>query len=434
MPAPCRPIDTCRVCGESAWHLIHSFGEVPLANGFLDPAEPFDHEDLYPLDVQVCQNCWLMCLGQAIEPAAMFRDYVYVTSDSATMTSHMASIVEMCAERAELAEDDLVVEFGSNTGQQMQAFQRNGQLVIGVDPAQNLTEIAHRKGLDVRPDFFGRGSGADIAAADGPAQLVLGRQCFAHIEDVHNVLDGVTEVLSDRGVLAIEVPYLVDLLEDNQFDTIYHEHASYYSVATLTELFRRHDLVLFDAVRVGVHGGSIVVFAGRRAAGYVPGLGALELLNLEARLGLNTVEPYDAFAARIDHVTDEVQTLVRDLVTDGYTVACYGAPSKGCALLDVCGLGVEELAFASDTTQAKHGLLLPGSHIPVVSPEEGRLRQPDAYVLLAWNYAEEILRKEADFLAEGGSFIIPIPTPRVVLGDNARIATTQARSAVPAAA
>jgi C-methyltransferase len=409
-----RPVDRCRVCGQDDWLDVISFGSVPLANGFLDPAPRYEAEPTYPLDVVVCRRCWLMTLRHVVDPAALFRDYVYVSSDSDQIARHMRRIVGWCTDRAGLAPGDLVVEMGSNIGLQLALFQERGLRTVGVDPARDQARIANSRGITTVADFFGPDAARPIARDHGTAALVLGRQCFAHIADVHNVLDGVDALLAPDGTLVIEVPYLLDLLEQNQFDTIYHEHLSYLSVGTFSRLFEARGLRLVDVERADVHGGSIVVFAARAASGRRPTARVADVLALEERHGLSTERPYREFAGRARRVTAAVGGLVRDLVAGGKRVAGYGAPSKGCALLQACGLGPAEVEFCSDTTVGKHGKVLPGSHIPVVSPERARAQQPDYYLLLAWNYADEIIGKEREFLERGGRFIVPIPEPRVV--------------------
>jgi SAM-dependent methyltransferase len=409
-----RTIDTCRVCGADDWLEVYSFGSHPLANGFLEPAATLPYEPAYPLDVVVCRHCRLMSIRHEVRPDVMFSDYVYVTSESALIAGHMATIVEWAHERAGLTRGDLVVELGSNVGTQLTYFQRRGLRVFGVDPAANLIEIANAAGVPSRAAFFGRESAAGVAAEHGRAKFVLGRQCFAHIPDVHDVLDGVNEVIADDGVLAIEVPYLVDLLAENQFDTIFHEHVSYYSVSTLDRLFTGHGLRLIDVQRAPVHGGSIIVFATPQNSPVPTRDTVADILRQETALGLHTDRPYLQFAANTAEVIDHIRDLVRGLVAMGKRVAGYGAPSKGCALLQFCGLTSAEIEFISDTTKGKQGKLTPGTHVPVCSPEEARNNPPDYYLLLAWNYAEEIITNEHEFLAAGGRFVVPIPSPRVV--------------------
>ncbi|MEU9826046.1 class I SAM-dependent methyltransferase [Micromonospora chersina] len=406
-------VDRCRVCGRDDWLDVLSLGSTPLANGLLEPAAEYN-EPAYPVEVVVCRDCRLMSLRHVVNPEALFGHYVYVSSDSASIRNQMRRIVGWCTEKVGLTEGDLVVEMGSNIGTQLLMFQEAGFRTVGVDPARNLTRIANERGVETVADFFGPDVTAPLARQHGEAMLVLGRQCFAHIDDVHNILKGVDTVLAPEGALVIEVPYLVDLLDDNQFDTIYHEHLSYFSVGTLQRLFALHGLRLIDVERADVHGGSVIVFAARNTGSRQPAPAVAEILALEAARELQTDEPYLRLAERARHVTTEVHRIVRDLVAAGKRVACYGAPSKGNALLMAAGLTSSEIEFCSDTTTLKQGKVLPGSHIPVCSPEEAADRHPDYYLLLAWNYADEIVAKEREFLERGGKFIVPIPEPRVV--------------------
>jgi len=343
-----------------------------------------------------------------------------VSQDSEGLTRHMRHIVDWSVGKLGLKPGDLVVELGSNIGSQLALFAERGLRVVGVDPAQNLAEVANARGIETIADFFGPAVSGTIARDNGEAALVLGRQCFAHIDDVHHVLNGVESVLAADGLLVIEVPYLVDLLDENQFDTIFHEHLSYYSVGTLSVLFQAHGLQVVDVRRAPVHGGSIVVFASRVAAGRQPEPAVGEMLALEEQYGLRTERPYLELAERTQRVTSGIRDLVRDLVAEGKRVAGYGAPSKGCTLLQMCGLDSADLEFCSDTTPLKHGKVLPGTHIPVWSPEQAQADPPDYYLLLAWNYAQDIIGKEQAFLDRGGRFIVPIPEPRIVSAQEAQ--------------
>ncbi|MFI9203878.1 class I SAM-dependent methyltransferase [Streptomyces sp. NPDC053048] len=421
MQGEVKRVAACRVCGADDWIEVISFGAMPPANGFLEPAgeDGLPAEPAHPTDVVLCRACRLMCLRHVVDPETLFRDYVYVSSDSEQMRRHMRRIVELGIHAGELADGDLVVELGSNVGTQLGFFQEAGLRVVGVDPAANLAARANARGIETHPAFFGPEPAARIAHDKGRARLVLGRQCFAHIDDVHNVLKGVGEVLAPEGALIIEVPYLVDLLDHNQFDTIYHEHLSYFSLTTLGRLFAAHGLRITDVERVAVHGGSIAVVATPESAARPPQPSVAALLDLEHGRGLHTERPYLEFADRVRALTRAIGETVRELAAGGATVAGYGAPSKGSALLLMCGLGPREVRFCGDTTPMKHGKLLPGTHIPVCSPEEAAAREPDYYLLLAWNYAEEIIRKERAFLERGGRFIVPIPEPVIVSADDA---------------
>ncbi len=407
-------VKACRVCGADNWLDVLSLGLMPLANGFLRPSDAYEDEVTYPLDVGVCRDCGLMSLRHLVDPALLFDRYVYVTSESPSMVAHMRWMVDLCRQRAGLGGNGLVVEFGSNIGTQLALFRRSGFRTVGVDPARNLVEMANQRGVPTMAARFDVESADAVVEEHGVADLVLGRQSLAHIPDLHGLLGAVDRTLGPDGVLAIEVPYLLDMLELNQFDTIFHEHASYFSLGTLCRLFARHGLRVIDVERVAVHGGSIVVLAAREGSARPTRSSVAGLLDLEDRHGLGTDRPYLEFAGRVRRVTGEIAVSVRDLVNRGERVAGYGAPSKGAALLLACGLGAGELEFCSDTTPFKQGTVLPGTHIPVWSPEQARALAPDVYLLLAWTYADDILARERDFLAAGGRFLIPLPEPRIV--------------------
>ena len=417
-------VERCRVCGADNWFETFSFGEVPLANGFLDPAPSYEDEPTYRADVIVCRRCWLMSLRQVVDPEVLFGHYVYVSSNSDQINQHMRRVADWCTQKLGLVPGDLVVEMGSNIGIHLALFKERGMRVTGVDPARNLAQVANDNGIETIAEFFGPEVAGPIARSHGEAKLVLGRQCFAHIDDVHNILKGVDAVLAPDGGLVIEVPYLLDLLNENQFDTIYHEHLSYYSLGTLSTLMAAHGFGVVDVERADVHGGSIVIFAARTTSPRQPAPAVAALLELEKKHGLSTELPYRQFAERTRQVIDAVGGLIRDLSGAGKRIAGYGAPSKGTHLLIACGLTSKEIEFCIDTTILKHDKVLPGSHIPVRSPEQGRQTPPDYYLLLAWNYAEEIISKERAFLEGGGRFIAPIPEPRIVSADE----TTQLAS------
>ncbi|WP_447973277.1 methyltransferase domain-containing protein [Nitrospira sp. Kam-Ns4a] len=326
----------------------------------------------------------------------------------------MHQLAGLCARRFELPTGSLVVELGSNIGTQLEVFRDAGMRVLGVDPARNLAEIAHRKGIATLPEFFSVDLAGRIERDYGRPRLILGRHVFAHIDDLREVIEGVQALLDRTAVFAIEVPYLLDLLDANQFDTIYHEHLSYFSVGTLVRLFERHGLRVVDVERFAVHGGSILVFAGLPDGQWAVRPIVSQLVELEERSGLTGERRYRRFAERVEQTRKALGELVRRLAGEGKHVAGYGAPAKGNTLLNACGLGPRDLVFVSDTTEFKQGKVLPGTHIPVCTPTFAKQHPPDYYLLLAWNYAREVIQKESRYLREGGRFIVPIPEPLVV--------------------
>jgi SAM-dependent methyltransferase len=409
-----RRVSTCRVCGGEDWQPVVDLGSVPLANNYLDPAGSHEDERRYPLGAQSCRSCRLMSLTHVVDPELLYRSYAYVTSESTTLVRHMRWLADLLCARFGLAPGSFVVELGSNTGQQLVEFQRAGLRALGVDPARNLTERASAIGVATLVEFFDAGLAREIARDHGRADLVLGRHVFGHIDDVAGVAQGVRELLSPAGVFAIEVPYLVDLLDQTAFDTIYHEHLSYLCVSTLSTLFERFGLRVVDVERTPVHAGSIVVVVAHADGPWPvePAVGALR--ELERMSGVFDDRTYHRFAGQVAVVRDELLRLLRELRAGGATIAGYGAPAKGNTVLTTCGIGRAELDFCIDTTDLKQGKVLPGSHIPIEPPEYARAHPPDYFLLLAWNYAEEIMSRESAFLAAGGRFIRPLPHPAIV--------------------
>jgi SAM-dependent methyltransferase len=419
------------VCGQRRWLDVVSLRPTPCANGYLDPDAPLDQEVRYPLDVVVCQNCWLMSLRQVVDPEVLYRNYSYVCSNSATITRHLRRLVRTCVDYSGLTPGELVVEIGSNTGDHLRSFAERGMRTLGVDPARDLAVAARAKGVPTVAEFFTAHTAAAVRRTHGRARLILGRHVFAHIDDLGDVLAGVRTLLDPDGVFLIEVPYLAELIANCQFDTIYHEHLSYFSVHTLDRLFERHGMRMLNVARADVHGGSILVFAGVAESTRPVDPSVAMLLDREKRMGLTGPRVFREFATRVEQVTGSVRDLVRELATEGNRIAGYGAPAKGNSLLNACGLGRDEVEFCSDTTELKQGKLLPGSHVPVRSPDEAARHPPDYYLLLAWNYAPEIIGRERRFLDDGGRFIVPIPEPVVVDADSAAHHISAAGAATP---
>ncbi|GAA1772247.1 class I SAM-dependent methyltransferase [Streptomonospora arabica] len=412
--APVVRVQRCRVCGDDDWAEVHSFGLMPLANDFVDPASDPADDERYPLEVGVCRTCRLLSLRHAVDPERLFRDYAYETSESDTMDEHMGWVADECRRRFGLANASLVVEFGSNTGLQLRHFARLGMRVLGVDPARNLAETARANGVETWTDFFGEEVARRVRAQHGAAGLVLARHVFAHVDDLSDVLAGLRVLLGDSGVFAFEVPYLGDLLEGLQFDTIYHEHLSYFSLHTLEYLFRRNGMRLVDADRVHVHGGSLLVFAAPEQSGRGPSPTVADMLEHERTAGLTGAESFRNFTAGIGEAVTSLTSLVQRYTATGRTVAGYGAPAKGTTLLAACGLDSGNVSYCVDTTAAKQGRLTAGTRIPVRAPEEAGAAPPDCYLLLARTYREEILRNEKAYLEAGGAFVDPLPRPRLI--------------------
>ena len=414
MSDSCHQVTKCRTCGQEDWQQVISFGELPLANNFLESASSYDDEPVYPLGIMSCRSCRLMSLTHAVDPELIFRFYTYVSPTSPSTLQQMKKIVARCGGTYGLVPDDLVVEIGSNTGTQLQMFLDAGTRVLGIDPAENIAAIANANGIETVTEFFSRTLAEQVAERHGKASVVLGRNVFAHIDNLADVADGVRCLLALDGVFAIETTYILDMLKRKDFDTIYHEHVSYFSVGTLVDFLGQHGLRVIDVERVSMHGGSILVYAGLADGPYQRQPAVDELIALEEREGVRSDDSYRNWARDVQQMSADLARLVRGLAADGKRVAGYGAPAKGSTLLSVCGLGPSEVEFVSDTTLFKQGKVLPGTHIPVRSPGYAKAHTPDYYLLLAWNYADEIMSKEREYVEAGGKFIIPHPHPSIV--------------------
>lgn len=406
--------ESCRICGGRQLTRFLELGPQPLANAFLNDAMlKAGDEQKFPLDMYVCHTCWHVQLLDVVSKETLFSHYLYFSTTSRTIPTHFAELADEVA-REHTQRGDMVVELGSNDGVLLSAFEGKGLRTLGVEPAKNVAEVARRRGVPTMNRFFTTETAAAIARDLGHARVILGNNVVGHIDDLPGLMAAVDELLTPDGTFIFEVPYLVDLLEKNEFDTVYHEHLSYFAVRPARAMLALKGLVMTDVKRVRVHGGTIRIYAKRASSGAKPGASVEQLTQLEKDLGLDTLKPYEAFAARCQKLRDDLRRLVHDLKTQGKRIAGYGAPAKGNTLLNYCQIGAKELDFVQDTTTVKQGLYTPGMHIPVVPPDRFRQANPDVALMLAWNYEDEILAKEASWRAKGGKFIIPIPTPRLV--------------------
>jgi hypothetical protein len=399
----------CRICRADALALVLDLGHQPLANSFLKPDALDESEPRYPLELARCEACGHVQLTLTVPPDVMFRNYLYVSGTSDTIPAHFARYAEDVAARF-VPDDGLVVEIGSNDGTLLRAFDRGRLRVLGIEPARNIAAMANAAGIPTLDEFFSEAVARQVDSAHGKASAIVGNNVVAHIDDLHGLMRGVDALLAPDGVLVVEFPYLVDLLEKSAYDTIYHEHLSYFSVGSVVDLTSPYGLRVLDVRRVSVHGGSIRVFIARVGDASAA---VAELLALERSLGVSSGSPLAAFVVAVHRQRDELRRLLADVRSER-RAAGYGAPAKGNTLLNFCEIDHSVLDFIVDRSPLKHGLLTPGTHIPVEPPS--RLETSDIHdtLLLAWNFADEILRQQQTYRSAGGRFIIPIPSPRVV--------------------
>ena len=390
----------CRICGESDLSPVLSLGNVPLSNAFLK--ERNGHEERFPLDVVFCPGCSLVQITETVPPEKLFSHYLYFSSISQTMVQHAKELADELIDQRKLTEKSMVVELASNDGYLLQHFQKRGIPVLGIDPAENVCQVANARGIPTKCAFFGEKLADEIE----PADVVLGLNVLGHVADITGFVRGVRKILKPDGVAVFEVPYVRDMVDEVAFDTIYHEHLCYFSLSSLINLCDGSNLQLFHAERQDIHGGSLRIYVQHPREHFNRRLN--RMVKIEKALGVDRLEYYRYFANRVKDLGVLLRTLLKGLREQGQQVVGYGAAAKGTMLLNYIGEPSQALNYVVDATPAKQGLLIPGVHIPIVPPE--RIGDPDYILMLAWNFKSEIERKHPEFK---GRWILPVPAPRV---------------------
>ncbi len=405
-------IQGCRACGSGELETFLRLGELPLSDGFLFERDLARVEPRYPLDVAFCPRCTLVQILHTVPPEELFDDdYPYFSSFTKTLLDHSrANVEELIASRA-LGARSQVVELASNDGYLLQYYVQRGIPVLGIDPAAGPAKAAEARGVRTRHAFFTLDLARELRAEGLEADVVHANNVLAHVADTHGFVQGLAEILKPSGVAVIEVPYVRDLIEHVEFDTIYHEHLCYFSVTALERLFARHGLCLQDVRRIPIHGGSLRLFVGKESK---RNAAVAQLLAEELRDGLQEAGYYRDFSHRVEEVRDELRALLDGFRRRGLRIAAYGAAAKGTILLNYAGLDRQWIDFVVDRNVHKQGRWVPGVRLPIRAPEALLAERPDVVLLLAWNFAPEILEQQRAYLEAGGRFVIPIPRPRVV--------------------
>lgn len=395
----------CRFCGAVLSRVFVDLGETPLANRFIAP-EDAAPEPRYPLRVYVCDACMLVQLGAGVPPEVMFADYPYFSSYSRSWLEHCERFANVACRRFSLGPSSKVVEIASNDGHLLRAFQASGVAVLGVDPAANVARAAEANGVPTEVAFFGQATAERLHSAGHTADLVVANNVLAHVPDLNDFVAGLALLVKPEGVVTCEFPHLLRLIEGVQFDTIYHEHVSYFSLGVVERVFAAHGLTVTEVETLLTHGGSLRIHA-RRTGAANGGMAAVRAA--ESAAGLESPAGYTGFAAHVERARGSLRALLARVQQDGKTVAAYGAAAKGNTLLNVCGIGRESIAYVVDRSPHKQGKLTPGSHIPVHAPEQLEATKPDYVLILPWNLRDEIARDMAHIGGWGGRFVIPVP-------------------------
>jgi C-methyltransferase C-terminal domain/Putative zinc binding domain/Methyltransferase domain len=404
----------CRFCQTLLRHKFVDLGMSPLCESFL-PEEGLNRmEPFYPLKVWVCERCLLVQLQEYVSPAEIFTEYAYFSSFSTSWLKHAEEYTDMAAARFGLGPKSRVVEIASNDGYLLQYFLRKGIPVLGVEPAANVAKTAVEKGVPTVVRFFGRETAVDLRKDPGPADLIVGNNVLAHVPDINDFVGGLATLLAPEGAITMEFPHLWRLMDENQFDTIYHEHFSYLSFLTVRDVFAAHRLRLFDVEQLPTHGGSLRIFACHEG-GHRPTEAAVGRLAAEEEVsGFRTLDRYLSFAPRVEETKRALLDFLIEARRAGKRIAAYGAPGKGNTLLNYCGIRTDFVDYAVDRNPYKHGRFTPGTHIPIFPPEKIRETKPDYVLILPWNLKNEIVEQLSYVRDWGGKFVIPIPRVEVI--------------------
>jgi len=406
-------VKKCRICGGDNLYNFLSLGSMPIPNGFLSKEELKIKESYYPLGVYVCDDCFLVQLTHVVPAEIMFKNYLYIPSTSTTMLDHFKSMASELIKKYQLNARDLVIDIGSNDGTLLSFFKDQEIRVLGVDPAENLAKVAQLKGIETISDFFTSMLADKITTGHGRAKIITATNVVAHIDDIHSFCKGVETLLDKDGILVIEFPYLIDLIDKNEFDTIYHEHLSYLSITPLVKLFKSHEMQIVDIKRVPVHGGSLRVYVARKGSKHKQEKAVKEFLQNEELKKINKRNAYDDFARRVRVIKRDLVSYLKNIKKQGKKIVGYGAAAKGNVLLNYCKIDTTLLDYVVDSISYKQGKFTPGTHIPIFPESRLEKELPDYTLLLAWNFADEILKKQVKYREKGGQFIITIPYLRV---------------------
>ncbi len=400
----------CRFCNAKLNVTFANLGMSPLSNSFLEKSDLSKEEQVFPLHVFVCETCFLVQLEAYKSPEKIFKNYAYFSSYSETWMLHAKKYVNQITNRFDLNENSFVIEIASNDGYLLQNFQSQNIPCLGIEPAKNVAKVAKQKGIQTLVKFFGTNTANELVSKGIKSDLLLGNNVLAHVPDINDFVEGMKILLKQKGVITMEFPHLIQLINKNQFDTIYHEHFSYLSLFTVMKIFEQHKLKIFDVEELKTHGGSLRIYATHiNNSTQIIHERVKKLLEKEIEFGVGRIATYTNFQKQILKVKKQLLDFLNSLKKEKKKIVCYGAAAKGNTLLNYCNIGLDHIDYVVDRSLYKQGMYLPGTHIPIKSPDEIRNTKPDYLLILPWNLKEEIM-EQMNYIREwGGKFMIPIP-------------------------
>jgi hypothetical protein len=408
-------VTRCRICNSRGLNRYLNLGLLPLVNSYA--TDDSQRDEKYPLEILYCRNCSLSQLSIVVAPEKLYRQYAYRSSISETFKKHCELFAEDVSHKYHLTPNDLTVDIASNDGCLIREFKKYSANILGIDPAENLVHIANQMELRSIARFWNLATAKEVEKTYGKAKVITATNVFAHVHDIHGFLKAVDIFLKEDGIFIIEVPYLVNFINKKEFDTTYHEHLSYFLIKPIVHLLAEHSLELFDVQQFMIHGGTVRLHIKRTANRSITGERPESiqwLMDLENDLGLHDFKKYREFSSDVENVKKSFMDTLKGLKEKNKKIAAYGASAKGNVLLNFCGIGRDVINYIIDDTPEKIGKFTPGNHIPIVRYDMLHKERPDYLVLLAWNFADELMRKTASYKSSGGRYIIPIPTVRVV--------------------
>ncbi len=407
-------IKQCRICKSLDIQRFLPLGNIPLPNGFLSKKDIVKPDPKYPLNAGLCNNCGLVQLMEVVSPEEMFKNYVYIPSSSKTRMNNFENIAREAIDMYHLKPPSLIIDIGSNDGSLLSYFKALSYNTLGIDPATNLAKIAELNGIRTINNYISVPLAKKIRKIHGPAKIVTATNVVAHINDLDDLLEAVALLLDQEGVFICEFPYLLDLIEKNQFDTIYHEHLSYFSIKPLLRLLNNSKLKLIQVKRTSIDGGSLRVYISKKTSTHPISKDIIKMLNNEIKNGLYNKNTYIDFSDRVRKLCQKLKKTIKIIKKKGKTIAGYGAAAKGNILLNYSGIDHTLIDFIVDSTPYKQGLYTPGTHIPIMPETEIVKQKPDYVLILAWNFVKEIMNKQTKYHKSGGKFIIPVPAVTIV--------------------